>query len=244
MLTPFFAFPHSADAAGLADSFFGDAFGGSSGTGSAVSGLDPNTVAVLTPLRDFFHRPAVFFSAGSAAAASPPALNAVAPGTAFAPVIRMALTCSFVARFHLLSLLPAAAAGAASPSAGGGASASGSAIARERATGDGPSARARVSRRGRESPVPRRNRPILSRRERGTISEDGSGRKIVPPGETGYIWHFPKTKTPRRRRRRPARSFHRRRLRSERADARAIAGHLDTRFGRDGASLRRMDDVY
>ena len=94
MATPFFALAHllaAADGAaglGLSEK--------SSGTGSAVSGLEPNTVAVLTYLRDFFHRPAVFFSPSPSAGAapSPPSAppKARPPGTALAPVARIALT--------------------------------------------------------------------------------------------------------------------------------------------------------
>ena len=94
MATPFFALAHllaAADGAaglGLSEK--------SSGTGSAVSGLEPNTVAVLTYLRDFFHSPAVFFSPtpSAGAAPSPPSAppKARPPGTALAPVARIALT--------------------------------------------------------------------------------------------------------------------------------------------------------
>ena len=106
----------------------------SSGTASAVSGFDPNAVAVLTNLPALPQSAFASFvscaAAGASAAAFSPsasrassAPNARPPGTpSLVPVARIALTCSRVAFFHFASLSTGAASadssGAASSSAG------------------------------------------------------------------------------------------------------------------------------
>ena len=147
----------------------------SSGTGSAVSGLDPNAVAVFTNLPAFFHSAPMSFL-GAAAAASPSAgasaaaPNARPPGTPFAPVTRIALTCRRVAFFHFASLSTGAAA--ASPPSAGAASSAGGASSGGASTGASPSASAIA---------PIRNARVVMSRTIRAISEIGlpSSPKVV-----------------------------------------------------------------
>ena len=116
-----------------------------SGTASAVSGFDPNAVAVFTNLPAFFQSAPMSFL-GASGAASPSAgasaggPNARPPGTPFAPVARIALTCKRVAFFHFASLSTGAAA--ASPPSAGAASSAGGASSGGGSTGASPSASA------------------------------------------------------------------------------------------------------